>query len=118
MSGKSLDINALDDSALEALLEQARMVQANRKEGHKAQYAESITDFVTLVVANEEQAQSKPDSKSAWVGYTVRGITVVVDGHAFTVSVTVTDTERKAALQEERELAAAEALLAKRAVKA
>lgn len=110
MSGKSLDINALDNAALEALLEQARLVQATRKDGNKAAYAESITDFVTQVVSKETVQTS---DKSDWVGFGVRGLTVVVDGHAFTVSVTITDTAAKEARSQERAIEEARKLLAK-----
>lgn len=115
-------VDALDDAALEALLTHARAVQEARGNAEqraaallKAEYAESITDFVTKVIANQEPQKS---DKSDWVGYGARGINVVVDGHAFTVSVTITDTAAKQARAEERKVEEAIALLAAKQVKA
>lgn len=113
-------VDALDDAALEALLAHARAVQEARGDSVKraalllkAEYTESITDFVTKAMANEE-----PRSSDKWVGYSVRGLDVVVDGHAFTVSVTITDTQATTAKKEELKLAEAQALIAAKAAEA
>ena len=104
-----LNLAAMSAADLEALLNEARKVQESHKDADKAAYAESIEGFVTQVFANETPQKSE---KSDWVGYSVRGINVVVDGHAFTVSVTITDTQAKEARGAERKLEEARALLA------
>ena len=107
-------VDALDDAALEALLAHARAVQEARGDSAKraalalkAEYTQAVEQITTLIIANENERSS-----DKWVGRNVRGLDVVVDGHAFTVSVMVTDTQKTAEKKAALKLAEAQALIA------
>lgn len=104
-----INLNTLSAADLEALLAQAAEVKKARKDTHKSAYGQQLVDFVTSVVEKEEYTQSE---KSDWAGYSVRQIPVSIEGHAFTVSVTITDPSAKEKRAQERKVAEARALLA------
>lgn len=104
-----LNLAALSASDLEALLKQATEVKKNRREQIIHTYGTQMADMVTSVIEHEEYAQS---AKSDWAGYRVNGIPVTIEGHTFTVSVTITDTEAKEAREKARKVEEARALVA------
>jgi len=55
-------------------------------------YGHMLTDFVGNAVTELDLKQSE---KSAWVGYSLAGIPVVVEDTHYTVSITITDTAAK-----------------------
>ena len=101
----------------EILKQQVAAEKAAREEEQAvlhALYAEAGDELFAAVFANTDTTD-KDDSQ--WAGKSVRGIPVTIDGHAYTVSLTMTDvartTEKKAALEAE-----AQAFLAKQAEQA
>lgn len=109
MSTKSLNIAALSQEDREALMAQLQEVNKDRHTQLVHTYATHLSAFVTSVIENGTLAKSQ---KSDWVGYRESGIPVTVEGHTFTVSVTVTDGQAKEDRAKERALAEARAIIA------
>ncbi len=104
-----INLASLSAADLEALLAQAAEVKKARKDTHKTAYGERLVDFVTSVIEKEDYTQS---DKSDWAGYKVYAVPVTVEGHTFTVSVTITDPQAKERRAQERKIEEARALLA------
>ena len=117
MSAKSsttVNIAALSDEDRAILMAQLQEVSKDRQTQLVHTYGQELVTFATSVIANEQIAKS---NKSDWVGYRVSGVPVTVEGHTFTVSVTLTDTEGKKKREEERLDTEAAARLAAKAAK-
>ena len=113
-----ISLSSLSAADQKALLAQAAAVLAERGDEKKnaatrklEAYGTQITDFVTSVI---EQEDVKTSEKSSWTGYAVRGVPVVIEGHTFTVSVTITDPVGKAKREAELAVKKAEATIAAR----
>lgn len=110
MSSKTVNFASLSKSDIDAMMAQLQAVTKDRRTQVVHTYGEHLAPLVTSVVENEEYATS---AKSDWAGYRVNGIPVVIEGHTFTVSVTITDTQAKQAREQARKVEEARALVAK-----
>lgn len=104
-----LNLSAMSQADIDALLAQARAVLGDKKSAQKRAYAKDLDAFLRAVIEHEDYATSE---KSDWAGFRVAGIPVSVEGHAFTVSVTITDTEAKEQRAKVKKLEEARATLA------
>ena len=83
---------------LKAMLKLATDAEKAVQQAAAQRYGHMLTEFVGNVVTENDIKQS---DKSAWVGYSLAGIPVEVEGTQYTVSITVTDTAAKKAREPE-----------------
>lgn len=110
MSSKTVNFASLSKAEIDAMMAQLSEVTKDRRGQIVHTYGEHLAPLVTSVIENEEYATS---AKSDWAGYRVNGVPVSIEGHTFTVSVTITDTQAKETRAKERAIAEARALVAK-----
>jgi hypothetical protein len=91
------------------IAQQLAAVEKDHASALKRTYSEHLQGLVVSVIENQTMQAS---DKSDWAGYGVRSVPVIVEGHEFSVSVTITDTQAKGDREKARKLAEARALLA------
>lgn len=84
-------IEGFTPEQLRAMLKQATEAQNRVQEAFAKRLSDVGEDFLTTVVTDTDEETS---DTSAWVGHSARGLSVVVDGQAYTATVTLTHTAR------------------------